>query len=328
MTTNEPLVSIIIPMYNSERYIINCLNSVISQNYQNIEVLVVDDGSNDNSYTLCQKASEESNCLKVLHKENGGVSSARNFGLDNCSGELITFVDADDYIEPYHIASLVEALKDDIDCSICGYCLDYSGIYNVYACTQTLYLDVRQAMYNMLIPTMYQGFVCNKMFRRSIIEANQVRLREDIFYCEDLLFCAEYFRFCHRVCCIMPATYHYRQHIESTVNRQNVSPKQLERMLTGITVLHSCADLYNNYPEISALALARAGTEYARIFRRAYSSGASKITANMLLRDMRSYKNNVLNSTLSIKEKIKFLSTCIMPGAASKLWTARETRFL
>ncbi len=325
---NNPLVSVIIPMYNSEKYIVECLCSVIVQEYQNIEVIIIDDGSTDNSFAICKNLSADHHCLKILHKENGGVSSARNLGLKKCSGEFITFVDADDFIEPNHILSLVKALEGDCDCSICGYCLDFNQKSDTRVFDNMLDMDMRQAMFNMLNPGLYQGFLCNKMFRKSVIEVNCIRLREDIFYCEDLLFCAEYFRFCHKICCNELATYHYRQHNESAVNRKDISAKQLEHMLTGVTALRKCAELYYDCSEISALASARAATEYAHIFRRAYSSVSDKSIITALLQDLRNCNSEVLHSSLNAKEKIKFLSTCVMPKIASRLWTARETRFL
>lgn len=325
---NDPLVSIIIPIYNSEKYIVECLDSIFSQEYPNIEVIVVDDGSSDSSYELCMKLMAEKSCLKVFHKENGGVSSARNFGLEKCTGEFITFVDSDDFIEPQHISSLMAAMANNKDCSICGYYLNYRTKIDRRAFTALTDMNMSQAMINMLNPALYQGFLCNKLFRKVIIDTNHIRLQDDIFYCEDLLFCAVYFRFCNKICCTESATYHYRQHSESFVNRQDHSIKRIEHMLTAITALRQCAELYHDCSDVKTLALARAGTELARIFRRVCYSDIDKSVEDALLRELQTYKGVVISSALSAKEKIKFISTCILPKSASKFWTARETRFL
>lgn len=325
---NEPLVSIIIPVYNSEKYIAECLHSVFRQEYQNIEVIVVDDGSSDKSHDICISLAAENHCLKVFHKDNGGVSAARNFGLDKCNGEFVAFIDSDDFIEPHHIKSLVGAIGSDIDCSICGYFLDYRGKTDMRVFYELSDMNTHQAMLNMLDPSLYQGFLCNKLFRKKIIDSYHIRLKEDIFYCEDLLFCAVYFRFSSKISCTASATYHYRQHSESFVNRQEHSDKRTKHMLTAITAFRKCAELYNDSPEVVTLALARAGTEYARIFRRVCCSKSDARSAADLLRALRTYRNVVIRSSLNSKEKIKFISTCIMPKTASKFWTARETKFL
>lgn len=104
------LVGIIIPVYNVEKYIRRCLDTVISQTYKNIEVLLIDDGSSDSSYSICQEYSKKDNRLKLLHKENGGVSSARNIGIDVANGKYISFVDAGDWVEPDYIEMLIKTM--------------------------------------------------------------------------------------------------------------------------------------------------------------------------------------------------------------------------
>ena len=324
---NEPLVSVIIPIYNAESYIVDCINSIIAQDYRNIEIIAVDDGSADRSYELCRSMSGNGN-IRVFHRENAGVSAARNFGIELSTGELITFVDADDYIEPHHISALVAALRDGFDCTMCGYSLDYSNRNDVRAFAGLDDMDMRQAVLNMLDPRLYQGFLCNKLFRKEIIDRNHLRLREDIFYCEDLLFCAEYLRSCHRICCVEQATYHYRQHSGSAVNQSGFSAARANRLMTGITAIRECAKLYSDYPEISLLASARVGTECARLYGKAYCGGADSSVTGRILREARSHKRAVMKSPLSLREKVKFFSVCILPKTAAKLWNARETRYL
>lgn len=95
----RPIISIIVPVYNTEKYLDKCIQSVLAQTYTNWELLLIDDGSTDSSGAICDKYAAEDNRIRVFHKENGGVSSARNLGLDNAQGEWISFVDADDWIE-------------------------------------------------------------------------------------------------------------------------------------------------------------------------------------------------------------------------------------
>ena len=105
------LVSVIIPIYNMENFLVKCLDSVRCQSYQNLEIILVDDGSTDKSALLCDCFAEIDSRIYVIHKENGGLGSARNAGLERASGEYIYFLDSDDYIEQVLIERAVEALE-------------------------------------------------------------------------------------------------------------------------------------------------------------------------------------------------------------------------
>lgn len=116
------LVSVIIPMYNVEDYIEDCLISLKEQTYKDIEILVINDGSTDNSLTIAKNIAEEDNRIKIYTKENGGLSSARNYALNKISGDYITFIDSDDYVSKDYIKKLLEMInKYSTDIAICGY---------------------------------------------------------------------------------------------------------------------------------------------------------------------------------------------------------------
>ena len=95
-----PLISVIVPVYNTAKYLDKCITSIINQTYANLEIILVDDGSTDDSPAMCDMWTEKDSRIKVIHKQNGGASSARNAGLDIMSGELVGFIDSDDYIAP------------------------------------------------------------------------------------------------------------------------------------------------------------------------------------------------------------------------------------
>ena len=109
---NNDLVSIIVPVYNTEKYIERCVSSLRSQTYTNIEIILVDDGSTDASPALCDKYAQSDSRIKSIHKKNGGVSSARNLGFENCSGDYISYVDSDDYVHPQFIEILYKGCRD------------------------------------------------------------------------------------------------------------------------------------------------------------------------------------------------------------------------
>lgn len=120
----KDLVSIIIPVYNVERFLERCICSVLQQSYKRLEIILVDDGSTDDSGNICEKYANRDSRIHVLHKENGGLSSARNAGMDMMSGVFFTFIDSDDWVEDNYIKELVRNIHDEenIDIVQCGYC--------------------------------------------------------------------------------------------------------------------------------------------------------------------------------------------------------------
>lgn len=122
MKKNEAIVSIIIPVYNAKKYLANTLDSVIKQTYKNLEIILVNDGSTDNSKDICESYAKIDKRIKVINKENGGVSSARNYGLALAKGEYISFIDSDDFL----VTDMIETLVNDIqntnaEIAVCGY---------------------------------------------------------------------------------------------------------------------------------------------------------------------------------------------------------------
>lgn len=127
-----PVISVIVPVYNVEEYLDCCIKSIVKQTYNELEIILIDDGSTDSSGSICDKYSKSDSRIVVIHKENGGVSSSRNAGLDNATGEYLAFVDADDYVEEQYIEKLYNAcIKHSADMSICDYYdFDENKVYN------------------------------------------------------------------------------------------------------------------------------------------------------------------------------------------------------
>ena len=126
--TNEMLVSVIIPVYNVSRYLPQCFDSVISQTYRNLEIIVIDDGSTDDSGSICDQYAEKDDRIHVIHTDNRGLASARNLGLENVSGKYILFIDSDDWIEPHAIGTFFKtAIMTEADIVNARYCTEYVG---------------------------------------------------------------------------------------------------------------------------------------------------------------------------------------------------------
>lgn len=131
-TAEKPLISVIVPVYKVEQYIHRCLDSILAQTYKNLEIILVDDGSPDRCGEICDEYAAKDSRIQVVHQENGGLSAARNAGLDICTGEYIAFVDSDDYIFPEMYERMLEVLlKNRVDICICQWQYEYADGHQV-----------------------------------------------------------------------------------------------------------------------------------------------------------------------------------------------------
>lgn len=181
-------VSVIVPAYNIQDYIVKCLESIANQTYKNLEVIVVDDGSTDNTGKLADEFAENDNRFIVIHKENGGVSGARNRGIDVASGDFIGFVDGDDTIENDMYEILVNnAIKYDADISHCGYKVVKNNKETFFYGTKKVIIqDRKKGLIDLFEGTLIEPSLCNKIFKNSIV--GDIRLDESIKINEDLYF--------------------------------------------------------------------------------------------------------------------------------------------
>lgn len=187
-------VSIIIPIYNAERYLERCIESVISQSYKNIEIILVNDGSVDSSNEICEYYKYKDRRIILLNQKNQGVSVARNNALAICSGEFITFVDADDYVDKNAIMHYLNVqAKKDADLVICNFnrVSENSKIKNDKY-EGELILNKKDALKMLFSDKYFQGFVWNKFFKKEILNSYNIKFNEKIILGEDLLFVSKY----------------------------------------------------------------------------------------------------------------------------------------
>lgn len=170
---NEELISVIVPIYNVEKYIKKCVDSIINQEYKNLEIILVDDGSPDKCGKICDEYSKIDSRIKVIHKQNGGLSDARNAGIEYSNGEYIVCVDGDDYIERDMISFLYSNIKKyNADMAVCGYSYDYDGKIKrkkEHSSEKIEVLSTEQAVEKMLDSKSLFGWIAwNKLYRKKI----------------------------------------------------------------------------------------------------------------------------------------------------------------
>ena len=214
---HEDLVSVIVPVYNVENYLRECLDSIVAQTYRNIEVILIDDGSNDSSGAICDEYADKDNRIKVIHKENGGVSAARNTGLDIAKGDWISYVDSDDYIESTMIETLIcLAKKNDVELAMCSF-KDISECDNVLHENDIRIFSKDELIYNYVVRNadyrITEG-IWDRIYKRVLVEG--LRFKNDRIN-EDILYTMEVFTRAHKAVYTSENLYNYRAGREGNI---------------------------------------------------------------------------------------------------------------
>ena len=189
------LVSIIVPIYNLEDYLDKCIQSLIKQTHKNLEIFLVDDGSTDKSSKVCDDWQKKDSRIIVIHKENGGVSSARNAGLKKRKGEYAASVDPDDYVKENYVEILLNsAVNNNCEMSIVNLIEVFSnGHENKYTfSTPNKLLNRHDFLENLYNKRTYKSGPCNKLYLKKVIDENNIYFREDVHYGEDLFFIVKF----------------------------------------------------------------------------------------------------------------------------------------
>lgn len=225
-------VSIIVPVYKAEQYLHRCVYSILAQTFTDWECILVDDGSPDGSGAICDHYAETDTRIRVIHKENGGVSSARNMGLDIALGEWITFIDADDYVASDYINSMIKPILDNNNISFV-----HSGAYRTINGKPDTYLfhkdkcirkDAKYLIEN------FEGYPFSKIYKKQYINGinsiQKIRFDENLKICEDLVFTLEYLcNHCGYYAFVEYDGYFYScDNVNSAMNIDKVAPLDLE----------------------------------------------------------------------------------------------------
>lgn len=220
MKNQNPLVSIIIPVYNMEAYLDNCLNSILEQTYLNWELILIDDGSKDKSKNICENWAKKDKRILFFSQDNHGVSYSRNRGIRESRGKYIIFIDADDIVFNQYIEVLINAFnKYNIDLSIISYFSFQDEKESQYYTLLNKDYEIISENIGSIFFSKTDGTICSKMFKKSIIDKFKLRFNESIYVSEDLLFNMQYSSYCNEVSFNTSKLYGYRQRAESAVHK-------------------------------------------------------------------------------------------------------------
>lgn len=218
-----PQISIIVPVYKVEPYLRRCVDSILAQTFQDFELILVDDGSPDNCPAICDEYAQKDNRIHVIHQENGGLSAARNAGIDIAQGKYLLFCDSDDYVAPFWCESLVSSVRDKQDNYIFG---RIQRVYESEECSPSSALYSDKSIEELSIGKFLElhaksetGFAWNVLYYTDVIRELGLRFRQDVII-EDLPFCLEYLKRMKSITYCAAAEYYYMQRQVPTLSRK------------------------------------------------------------------------------------------------------------
>ncbi len=304
-------ISVIVPVYNSSMYLNRCLDSLINQTYKNIEVILVNDGSVDNSLKICNEYTKKDSRIICVSQDNKGVSSARNLGLSIMSGELVSFVDSDDYIEKNTYEKIIEVFKQNSDCDLInfGYVEERHKKLNIINSSNEEIIYSEDALYYLFKQPYFKGFVFNKIFKANKIKEEALTFNTEISICEDLEFCYKYIKKSKKCVCLDKSFYHY-VYVNTSATKSFVNKKQL-----------SFIDVYKYIlmDDTSKKVLEAANGAYIEALvymsKKAILTGCSSIEQKVSLRKeiFKYFPNLIYFENIPIKSKIGATLLCLMP---------------
>ena len=244
---HQPKISIIVPIYKVEKYLKQCLDSILNQTYQNMEIILVDDGSPDGCGMICDAYAAKDDRFRVIHQTNDGVAAARNAGLAAATGEWIGWVDADDWLEPDMFEYLLEnALSANADICICGRFEELRRRTSHFGITEKKLMNQAEALYALLEERYMDSALYDKLWRRELFR--DIRFPAGRTY-EDLATLYRLFTKAEWIMCLPEPKYHYRRRNDGIVGDTSL-PNRMDHYLAA---RQRYSDMTESYPELQSL---------------------------------------------------------------------------
>lgn len=246
-----PLISVIVPIYNVEQYIERCVDSIINQTYKNLEIILVDDGSPDNCPQICDEYAKKDNRIKVIHKENGGLSDARNAGMKIATGDYISFIDSDDWIDTSMFEDMLNQLiEDGSDVVSCGvkWVKEYGTLIRNVTVNESSVINRYDAEKEIIVDGKLKQHVWNKLYRTELIKDIPFEKGK---YHEDVFWSYQIFGKVNTVS-IMNDSYYYYVQRGNSIMGEEYSARRLDAL---DAMMNRCDYIKVNFPDLYDLAL-------------------------------------------------------------------------
>ncbi len=247
---NQPLISVIVPVYNVEKYLKKCVESIQNQTYKNLEIILVDDGSPDNCPQICDELAAMDERIRTVHRQNGGQSAARNSGLSVAKGEWIAFVDSDDYIDNDMYEKLYQAVENNqADLAVCGARIvnEVGDLLSPNKGNGEVKCYVGQDGYGQLIPTLNNS-VWNKLFQKELI--GELLFPVGCVHGEDFIFLLEYLRNVKKIAIVNEEKYNYLQR-QGSITNSGFSKRKLDEIRSKDQIFEIVSEYYPQFVDIA-----------------------------------------------------------------------------
>ena len=285
------LITVVVSVYNMGHLLPKAITALTNQTYKNFEIIIVDDGSTDDSGVVCDNCAKLDARIRVVHKENGGISSARNCGIKNANGEFIIFPDPDDWVEQNYLETLIKLHSEyNSDLEISGYCIDDGNKSIAYKkSVEKSLLGKDSALVMLMKPSEFCGFAWNKLYHLDIIRKNDLLFDTELGMAQDLHFAFRYLCFCEKIAYDTTPTYHYFQHVGGVTNAKSPLTK---RKISGLKTYEKIAELAGDeYPKVRNSAFStifNMSMHFLYIYN--YSKMKDKALLKLLKANLRKYK--------------------------------------
>lgn len=308
-------ISVIVPVYNVEKYLDRCIESIVSQTYKNLEIILVDDGSPDSCPQMCEFWAEKDNRIKVVHKENGGLSDARNAGMAVATGEYISFIDSDDWIEKDMLMKLYDCMQsDNSEIASCGvrWITDDGEVINNATVTDDTVLDTENAISELLEDGKLKQHVWNKLYKFDLIKDilfEKGKYHEDVFWSYQVLGRA------NRVSIIKDSFYNYVQR-DSSIMGAGYSSKRLDALDAAE---QRCDYIKCTFPNLYNLALYDYVGSCMFHLQSAIKANCENSIRDNIIQRIPIYKTGNIYEVIDGKQRIWMKMFCKCPAFTCKL---------
>lgn len=294
-------ISVIIPIYNVEKYLKRCIESIIKQTYSNLEIILVDDGSPDGCAKICGEYKNKDERIVVIHKKNGGLSDARNAGLKVATGEIISYIDSDDYVDLDMYEKMTKAMEEkNADIVVCGTNIDYEDGHTKVKCEkEEKSFNREEALIELNSFKSFDMAVWNKLYKREVVDKIEFPVGKKS---EDYFVMYQYFARAKKVVIINQAKYHYFQRSNSISRGKNVTHDYIEGSKSQKEFFEK------NFPDLNYVGNTAYAFSYIATYNR-YIKNELKMTNEMkkeFKKEVRKYLKDINgNSHISRSKKIQ-----------------------
>ncbi len=294
-------ISVIIPIYNVEKYLKRCIESIIKQTYSNLEIILVDDGSPDGCAKICDEYKNKDERIVVIHKKNGGLSDARNAGLKVATGEIISYIDSDDYVDLDMYEKMTKAMEEkNADIVVCGTNIDYEDGHTKVKCEkEEKSFNREEALIELNSFKSFDMAVWNKLYKREVVDKIEFPVGKKS---EDYFVMYQYFARAKKVVIINQAKYHYFQRSNSISRGKNVTHDYIEGSKSQKEFFEK------NFPDLNYVGNTAYAFSYIATYNR-YIKNELKMTNEMkkeFKKEVRKYLKDINgNSHISRSKKIQ-----------------------